>query len=236
MQMRSDLLDLEAAIKQFPGILGCVIFASPHDVVTEIQIFACSGRDHEPLVQHVLSELDGRRLDRPSKGIHVFELETESLLGDRQVLAEAAEAAEREARARGPADPETELADAARRARPLVSKVLLTNTTWQSEARVALVSSNGEIVGQAAGEKTPHGLKVVAEATIRAVRRLLGGGSPAFRGASLVKVVGEDAVLVIAEVEGRELLGAALVRGGPVADATVRATLDALNRRISRSR
>jgi hypothetical protein len=75
---------------------------------------------------------------------------------------------------------------------------------------------------------------VLAEATLEAVGRLVHGVKIELRGASLVTVVGEEAVLVVVEeVDGPEMRGAALVRGGPVTEATVRATLDAINGRLA---
>ena len=120
------------------------------------------------------------------------------------------------------------------RQRPPILRVALTSSTWTNEAEVALGRDENLVVGLASGEKTPHGLKVLAQATLDAVTKLLGDDRLQLRGASLVSVVGEEAVLaLVAQGDGPDLLGSALVRGGPIPDATVRATLNALNRRLA---
>ncbi len=105
---------------------------------------------------------------------------------------------------------------------------------WHSEAEVALGPEGRQVLGQATGDKTPHGLQVLAQATLEAASALAGGTRIELKGASLVDVFGREAVLVVVQVEdGPETLGAALLRDGPVSEAAVRATLDALNRRLT---
>ena len=48
-----------------------------------------------------------------------------------------------------------------------------------------------------------------------------------------MNVGGQEAVLVLVLEDDQDMLGAALTRGGPLHEATVRATLDAINRRLS---
>jgi hypothetical protein len=110
-----------------------------------------------------------------------------------------------------------------------VTKVALSSSSWTSEATVSL----GDVVGQASSEKTPHGLKVVAEATLAAASKVVQDVTFGLKSASLVNVSGEEAVLVLVDEEGTNMLGAALTRGGPISEATVRATLDAINRRLA---
>jgi hypothetical protein len=169
----------------------------------------------------------------PVRQVFVFELDAESHFGDRESLTRAAEVAEQEARARGPGDAAMEEGDFGVMAkRPPIKQVVLTSSSWRSEAKVALGAENVEVVGEAAGEKTPHGLRVLAEATLEAAGRLVDVHLE-LKGASLVETFGRQAVLVLVEVEGQgETLGAALVRADPVSDAAVRATLDAINRRL----
>jgi hypothetical protein len=118
--------------------------------------------------------------------------------------------------------------------RPPLLRVNFTSSSKTSEAQVALGNENREVVGEATGEKTTHGLKVLAQATLEAVDQLIGESRIELVGASLVSVVGEEAVLVlVSENEsGQAMIGAALVRTGPVPEAAVRATLDAVNRRL----
>ncbi len=239
----TSLVDLETSIKKLPGVLGCVILTDKTGNPSEIQAFTRLGVDQGEVQRSILDEVATRGLP-PVGHIMVFELEAESHFGDRETLERAAEHAEQEARARGPARPEAEevLApppDAERRhgalrRRPLLSRVVLSSTTWRSEAEVALGSEGSEVSGFSEGEKTPHGLKVLAQATLEATGRLVEGMRFVLKGASLVKTFGREAVLVVVEVDdGPESIGAALVREGPTSEAAVRATLDAVNRRLA---
>lgn len=120
-------------------------------------------------------------------------------------------------------------------AAPTLSRVLVSSTPWQIQAEVTLGSSGEEVVGAACGEKTPFGLRVVAQATVYAVNKLWGETGIVLKGASIAEAVGEESVLVVLSEAGEETIGAALVKDGPIPDATVRATLDALSRRLARS-
>jgi hypothetical protein len=113
--------------------------------------------------------------------------------------------------------------------------VLLSSTTWRTEAEVALGPEGEQVTGQATGEKTPHGLSVLAQAALDAAAQLATGVAFELRGASLVNTFGREAVLVVVQVgDAPETIGAALVQDGPVTEAAVRATLDAINRRLSK--
>lgn len=235
----ADALDLESAIRQLPGVLGCVILTDPETGrPEEVQTFVRAGTDRGTVHREVLERAAARGVEGHLKQVLVFELQAASHLGDRESLQRAAEMAEQDARARG-RSPVAEDLPPQREARPLLERprfdrVLLTSTTWKSEAEVALGPQGEEVWGQAEGEKTPHNLKVLAQATLDAANRLAHGLDIELKGASLVNSFGREAVLVILELEGSlETLGAALVRDGPVSEAAVRATLDALNRRLA---
>lgn len=240
----TSLVDLETSIKKLPGVLGCVILTDSAGNPSEIQAFTRLGVDQEEIQRAILNEMTTRGLPAVRQ-VMVFELEAESHFGDRETLERAAELAEQEARARGPhAGPAVKEApappsDGGRRTgalarRPLLSRVVLSSTTWRSEAEVALGSEGAVVSGFSEGEKTPHGLKVLAQATLEATGRLVEGMRFVLKGASLVKTFGREAVLVVVEVdEGPESIGAALVREGPTSEAAVRATLDAVNRRLA---
>lgn len=249
--MSTDVPDLENAIKQLPGVLGCVILTTAEGVPSELQAFTRKGMDRDEVERAILGEVERRGLTAVLTHISVFELEAESYFDDLESLERAAELAEQEARARGRAGVgsvseiasislaprETKLGPPAAelKRRPPLLRVDLSSTSVMSEAKVALADhADHEVVGVAEGEKTPHGLRVLAEATLEAVSHLVPGVKIELRGASLVTVVGEEAVLVVVEeLDGPEMLGAALVRGGPVTEATVRATLDAINGRFA---
>jgi hypothetical protein len=245
-----DLDDLESVIKQLPGVLGCVVLRGVDGTPSEIQAFTQVGTDRDSVQGMILEEISKRDLGSPVSQVFVFELEAESYFGDLESLERAAEFAEQEARARGPvgeggAEPESSVAaelSAVAGApvdrpsmdnRPALRRVALSSTSWRSQAEVALGAPGTEVIGQASSEKTPLGLKVLAEATLEAVKRLLPDVEFKLRASALVNVSGQEAVLVIVQEEGKlDVLGAALTRGGPVTETTVRATLDAVNRRF----
>ena len=234
----ASALDLEAKIKQLPGVLGCVILTHPQSgAPEEIQAFVQSGAD-KPGIQHAIYDQASSHgsLDQ-LKQVLVFELAAETELGDRSSLQQQAEVAEQEVRARGLSGDEA--SDSTERAlvhRPPLGRVILNSTVWKSEAEVDLGPEGEQVTGQAVGDKTPHGLSVLAQATLDAASRIAGGIELELKGASLISIVGREAVLVVVQVEDSpETLGAAFVRDGPVTEAAVRATLDALNRRLARS-
>jgi hypothetical protein len=235
----SDLLELETAIKQLEGVLGCAIFTSPEGSVTEIQAFTRMGVNRDETQKAILSELASRSLHGSLRRIFVFELETESLFGDRESLERAVELAEQEARVKGPVErtrPGVRPSLPAG-ARAMVVRVALTTTEWTSQAEVALGSDEEEAVGLVTGDKSAHSLNVVGQAALEAVSRLVDGANFELVDSTLVAAFGQDAVLVLAKLDdGSQTLGAALVRGAPVPEAAVRATLDAVNRRLSLGR
>lgn len=246
-----ELDDLETSIKEIPGVLGCVILRSTDGSPSEIQAFTQVGTDRDAVQSQILDKIENRDLGSPVSQVFVFELEAESYFGDLESLERAAEFAEQEALVRGPLtgaeeDGGDEGASPAKQqprpisrigplqARPALRRVALTSSSWKSQAEVALGGADDEVIGQSTSEKTPHGLKVLAEATLEAVRSMVPEVEFKLKSAALVTVSGQEAVLVIVEEEGRfEVLGAALTRGGPVTETCVRATLDAVNRRLA---
>jgi MFS superfamily sulfate permease-like transporter len=237
-----DVDDLETAIKQLHGVLGCVVLSGVDGQPSEIQAFTKTGTDREEVQALILEEINRRDLTSPVNQVYVFELEAESYFGDLESLERAVEFAEQEARTRGPMSPiekdrraEPSIDDTGSEMRPVLQRVSLTSSSWSSEAHVALASEVEEVVGRATSEKTPHGLKVLAEATLEAVSSLVSDVEFTLKSASLVNVTGHEAILVVVEeTGGLEMLGAALTRGGPLAESAVRATLDAVNRRLIR--
>ena len=250
-----DLDDLEAAIKQLPGVLGCVILRNNDGNPSEIQAFTQVGTDRDLVQSQILSEISSRDLGAPVSQVFVFELEAESYFGDLESLERAAEFAEQEARSKGPltttgasdsagsgavpAKGRSQQPPAVRHggrsdSRPALRRVALTSSSWKSQAEVALGGPDNEVVGHSSSEKTPHGLKVLAEATLEAVRSMVTEVEFKLKTAALVTVSGQEAVLVIVQEENKfDVLGAALTRGGPVTETCVRATLDAVNRRLA---
>jgi hypothetical protein len=238
----NDVLDLEAWVKSLDDVLGCVILTRPGTgAAEEIQAFVRTGTDRDAIQEAIFEQARDRGLGADLRQVLVFELHAESHLGDHESIQRAAEVAEQEARARGlealsePEEPTVVKVEysAPMEKRPPVRRVLLSSTSWHTQAEVALGEEGAEIQGFATGEKTPHGLKVLAQATLEATAKLTDLDVD-LKGASLVNTFGREAVLVLLQVRGApETLGAALVRNGPVSEAAVRATLDALNRRLA---
>jgi hypothetical protein len=235
-----NLLDLEAVIKLIPGVLGCVILSDSEGQPAEIQAFTKVGTDRAGVHEAIVDEIRRREIDGSLRQVLVFELETASMLGHSdEALREAEFLAELEAlnrpsisEARLPAiSPE----EAAAQGRPTLRRVVSLSTTWRSEAEVALAAAGGgEILGQAVGDKDSPGLDVLARATLEAVHKLLNEDVFELEGTWLTESKGKEVVLVFVSEGDADLVGAALVREGPLSEAAVRATLDAVNRRFSR--
>lgn len=239
---QSDIQEFESTIKDIPGVLGCVILPGAGGNPAEIQAFTTAGTDRDEIQARILEELTARDFGDQNSRVYVFELSAESYFDDLESLERQVEFAEQEARAAGPlgADGQPTTAPTAGPGdhpsvgqRPRVRKVSLSSSSWTAEATVALGEEGNEIVGQASAEKTPHGLKVVAEATLEAAGKIAGDDVTfTVKSASLVNIGGQEAVLVLVLENDQDMLGTALTRGGPLHEATVRATLDAINRRL----
>jgi hypothetical protein len=242
----SDVLEFETWVKGLEDVLGCVILTRPETGdPEEIQAFVRAGSDRDGIQRRIVNEAQARDLRETLRQVLVYELHADSHIGDPQTLQRAAEVAEQEARAKGlstlapPAEEDRAQVEAEFTVplenRPKVRRVLLSSTSWHSQAEVALGDEGAEIQGFATGEKTPHGLKVLAQATLEATSKIA-RIDVELKGASLVNTFGREAVLVLVQMRGSpETLGAALIRNGPVSEAAVRATLDALNRRLAQS-
>jgi hypothetical protein len=243
----NEVLEFESWVKSLDAVLGCVILTRPATgAAEEIQAFVRAGIDRDQIHRTIIEEAGRRGIGGSLRQVLVFELHAESHIGDRESLQRAAEVAEQEARAKGletstaaeedehAASVEAEYSSPIYR-RPPVYRVLLSSTSWHTQAEVALGEEGAEIQGFATGEKTPHGLKVLAQATLEATAKLA-NIDVELKGASMVNTFGREAVLVLVQMRGSpETLGAALLRNGPVSEAAVRATLDALNRRLAQS-
>lgn len=229
-----DLLDLEAAIRALPGVVGCVIISHPDGTPAEIQAFVAEQGRQTQVRDLIVAEVDGRGLAGAALEVQVFHLGAEPL---------AAEGGSAE-----PLDPDSPVAllhelagqpvvlpGQAGVPRPSIRRVVLSSAEGTAEAHVALSGAGRDVVGLASGAKTAQGLEVLAEATLSAVRQVVGTAEGfTLKGASLIDVLGRQVVLVVVEEPpGSEVVGAVLVKG-PVSEAAVRATLDAVNRRLIR--
>jgi hypothetical protein len=234
-----DLVDLESAVKSLPGVLGCTIFSAPDGSVSEIQAFIRRGADKGEVQDAIFDEVKRRDLQTSLRRVFVFELEAEQAPQDHDSLQEAVEVAQREAEsASAPGRPapstETPTVTSALGPRPVLQRVTMDSSERSTEAQVALTGARHEVVGRALDDPSASGLELLARATLEAVHQLVGEWIFTLEAASLVSEGGRDAVVVfVRSAEGLETVGAALVRGGERAEAAVRATLDAINRRIA---
>jgi hypothetical protein len=230
-----NLLDLEAAIKGIPGVLGCVILAEADGAPSEIQAFTRVGVDRADIQGAIVDRSNELGLGHLLEQVLVFELETESLMGGPDSLAKAELLAELEA-----LNEEEERVEGARPthegrpdpSRPVLRRVVALTTTWRSEVEVSLGDRRREVVGQAVGRRSAHGLHVIAQATLDAVHQLFPDEHLSLGGTWLTTVRDREVVLVFVDRDGIESVGAALVRDRPLTEAAVRATLDAINRRL----
>lgn len=238
------MLGLEAKIRGLPGVLGCVILLTPEGKAGEVQVFTERGQDKDAIQEAIEEELRRAQMEDTLRVIHVFEIEAQTYFGDRESLQRELELAEQEARARGPIAALEETGagpigvvgfrwDASKGLgrRPVLQRVILSSSGAAAEAEVSLEGPEAkEVTASATGDKTPHGLAVVARATLGACRQIVSKFDVDFRGASLVTVMDTEAIIVLVRTDGHDLLGSALLRDGPASEATVRATLDAVNR------
>jgi hypothetical protein len=236
-----SLLELEATIRDLPGVLGCVILANPAGQPSEVQAFIDAAANRSEVRRAIFYEASRRGLGESLRQVLVFELEAEALMGGPDSLRQAELLAELEA-LDDDGSPGGAISPRGRRetsgTRPVLHRVVARlSATTDSGAEVVLGDGEIEVIGQAVGRESAHGLDMVAQATIDAVHKLVGAEAAfTLEGTSLTEMNGHQIVTVLVGSREEGMVGAALVRGGPPADAAVRATLDALNRRLSRMR
>ena len=73
-----QLDELEQAIRQLPGVLGCVILRGVDGQPSEIQAFTQVGTDRDSVQRLILEEISHLDLGSPVSQVLVFELEAES--------------------------------------------------------------------------------------------------------------------------------------------------------------
>jgi len=208
-----DLSHLEQSIRHIPGVLGCVVLAHPDGSAAEIQAFARAGADTDGIQRAIVAQAQGRDVGDSLGQVFVFELDADSGFGDRDSLLRAAELAEQEARSKGPLTMLQALGtlhslaedgpDAAEgTARPPLRRVIVSSSTWRSEAEVTLGRAGEEYQGRAEGDKSQHGLEVVARATLEAAVQVVPHRSYALRGVTLTQAFEQPAVLVLVAEQG----------------------------------
>lgn len=204
--MPADLAPLELDIRKIHGVMGVVVLDDGSGQNFEVQVFTKAGIEERTVRQEVARVLGQHGRMQSTSRVFVFQF------------------------AGG---------DGVRKAfrRPVIAKIGLTSTGPNAEAEVNLVLDGKESAGLGSGPRTSYSLRVVAATTLEAAQAFLGSkGLFALEGASVVEVLERQVVLVLVNSalgDGDVVLGAALVGESPVHEATVRATLDAVNRHLS---
>lgn len=205
------LPDLEQALTQLPGVRAASVVTGPDARPTEIHVLAGADKPAKQLVRDVQSLAMAKYdLDIDHRIVSVVQLDLDEI-------------SDNAATTEGP--------------RPAMTTVQLRTTHGETEATVVVALGDDTFEGSATGPSTATGRpRLVARATLEAVRELL--GTPAEVEHAAIAVVGAHtvAVCVVAVVVprlGEQLLtGSALVRDDE-ADAAARAVLDALNRKFA---
>lgn len=199
--------ELEAMIRRIKDVISVRVMFSGEGLIEEIHVLASGGRNAKQLVRDVESALMAQGVSIDHKKISIAQL-----------------------------TPEEPPAAASDRVRIAGYSIGLNGRT--AEAKVRLDWQGTACEGAAQGPATAQGrLKVVAEATLRALQQRVRMPSSLFlEDCALVKLGGREAVAVsVVELEGDRELGlvGSCLLGQDDVECVIKATLDALNRRIS---
>ncbi len=198
--------ELEGLIRRIKDVISARVMFSPDGLIEEVHVLASGGRSAKQLVRDVESALMAQGAAIDHKKISIAQLSPEP----------AAEGSGERVKIAGYA-------------------IALSGRT--AEAKVRLDWQGAPSEGTAHGPSTANGrLKVVAEATLRALtQRIHVPSTLFFEDCTVVKIGGRQAATVsIIELDGdteRVLVGSCLLRQDDV-ESVIKATLDALNRRI----
>jgi hypothetical protein len=226
--------ELEAALAEIGEVRAARIVASPDGMIEEIHVLGLPGKAPKQLVRDVESCLMagyGVSVDR--RKISVAQI---GIAGERAPVADVSELRRFSDRPTYEPDPEPE-PDTAAGTRVRIASVDTDSSSLRTTVRVRLESDGQEFTGESSGPAgTSTRQRMVAEATLRAVEQLPQVTlSYAVDDCSVTLLGGRQVAvcsIVTVTPEGEEALsGSALVRHTSES-ATVRATLDALNRRI----
>jgi hypothetical protein len=234
-----DRRALVAALRAVHGVADADVDAGPEGGLGTLRLDLEPGVDEAEVasqVSQVLREQFGLGVD--ADRVELLESETEQDVPEEQPLPEPEPVSEEppplrihdEVTALGPPEPRTST-------RPAIAKMHLVSTGLDVTASVTLSSGARTAVGEARGMASQSGLhRAVAHATLRAVEQLAGEAVRLDLDAlELTPLASERTVVVMLTMlssRGSErLTGAAVVRDD-VRQAVIRATLDAVNRRL----
>lgn len=233
--------ELLISIRDLAGVIEAAVFPDSMGYPVEIQVWTGPEVDERYVRQAVADLLSERGMLQYNERVYVFELTREMTAPPPQAVVPVVPVPETEEDADEFAWGEREPGEAAivgdsTNGRPRIGKITLSASGPDTQATVTLVYGSQQADGVGTGPKTPYSLRVTAATTLEAAQALLGEqGVFSLQGVSLVEILGQRAVMVVAETTlggGRKLLGACLVGETEVHEATVRAALDAVNRQL----
>ncbi|MEO7804259.1 MAG: hypothetical protein ABIS18_07730 [Actinomycetota bacterium] len=204
---------IEEEIRSIPGVVGAAMIEDESRAQAELEVFISRGVDPRDIRQAIEGILTTHGRMQSMGRISVHELSREE------------------------SKPEIHLTGEARPSIRHVSVASSSTDATASLAHVNLVWEGYESEGTGTARRTSHGLRLVAATTLESIQAFVGRkGLFSLDSASLVEVMERQVVMVIVST-GRSTydlsVGAALVREAPIYDAAVRATLDAVNRRLA---
>jgi hypothetical protein len=198
--------ECEGTIRRIRDVISARVMLTPDGLVEEVHVLASGGRNPKQLVRDVESALIAQGISVDHKKISVAQLSAEPAEGGSE--------------------------------RPKLLGYTVAVSGRSIEARVRLGYRGTPVEGVAAGPGTSSGrMRSLAEATLRAVAQCAGGQLAMFIDDCGISRLGQRtaATVVVTELDGaieRALVGSCLVRQEE-SEAIVRATLDAVNRRLA---
>jgi hypothetical protein len=205
---------LEDALRRLPGVVGAVVLADEAAVPIEVQVFTEPGSPAARIREQVGRVVSEHGAAGSVQRIYVL------------VVDEPANP-----RGAGDDDGGDDPAGSCQ-GRVVIREVLTSSEGTRSVARVSLTLGERQHTGTAGGPTTADNVGIAAEATVAALAGLLDQDQPLeVLTTQATEIAGHRAVSVlVSTADGRGLLGACLADDVPLHQATVRATLDAVNR------
>lgn len=205
------LPDLEDALRQIPGIKAASVVTSAEAVPTEVHVLATTGKAAKQIVRDIQSLAMARYgLDIDHRIVSVVQFDEPE-----------------DAEVNGEVSPP----------RPVVTSITVRTTGDVAETSICVTLAGTTFEGKATGSASVSARpRVVAQATLEALRELL--GTPVeLDHAAIVQVGGRAVAVCVLTLsvprQGDQLMtGSAMVRADEV-DAIARSVLDALNRRLA---
>lgn len=218
--------ELEDELRILPYVIEVAVFSDSAGHPVEIQVWTQAGSEEREVRTGISNVLASRGQLQHNERTYVFELTGQVVPPISKTPLQAISV--------DPVPAAVTAPPLGRRAR--IGRISVFASQADSHASVSLVYSGRESEGVGKGRRTQHALRVTAATTLEAAQALLGRpGLFMLKGATLVETLGYSAVLVILETTvgtSGTLIGSSLVRDSEIPQATVRATLDAVNRQL----